>query len=114
MIFARINVNKTSSTLLLIVSYLCIIFCITYSFLLGVEIDEVLTYVLAYVLLFVFIAVITVYFISSLKNYIKNRGFSAFDNAFVVTNHGIMFSVHNRNGNAPVDLVKTITAASRK
>ncbi len=52
-ILARINVNKTSSTLLLIVSYLCIIFCITYSFLLGVEIDEVLTYILTYVLLFV-------------------------------------------------------------
>ena len=51
-LFARINIFKTVSVPLIILSYLCIVFCITYAFLLGVDIEEVLTYILAYALLF--------------------------------------------------------------
>lgn len=49
---ARINIYKTFSVALFVISYLCIAFCITYAFLLGVDIEEVLTYILAYTVLF--------------------------------------------------------------
>jgi hypothetical protein len=51
-LFARINVYKTFALPLSILSYLCVLFCVTYAFLLGVEIEEVLTYILAYILIF--------------------------------------------------------------
>lgn len=51
-VFARINVCKTFSMPLFVLSYLCVMFCVTYSFLLGVDIQEILTYILVYVLLF--------------------------------------------------------------
>lgn len=46
--FARINVAKTFSVPLLIISFVAVAFCITYSFLLGVDINDILTYILVY------------------------------------------------------------------
>ncbi|MDE6275628.1 MAG: hypothetical protein K2M75_03715 [Clostridia bacterium] len=51
-LFARVNIYKAIALQLSVLSYVCILFCVTYAFLLGVGIEEVLTYILAYTLIF--------------------------------------------------------------
>lgn len=51
-LFARINIYKKFSVQLFVLSYLCIAACVTYAFLLGVDIEIILTYILAYAMIF--------------------------------------------------------------
>lgn len=51
-LFARISLYKTLSAPLFVISYLCVVFSVTYAFLLGIDVEKVLTYILAYLVLF--------------------------------------------------------------
>ena len=50
-IFARIYTEKSIAAPLYVGSFLCAVFCVTYAFLLGIEIEHILTYILVFTLL---------------------------------------------------------------
>ena len=50
-VFARIKINSAYSLPLYIISFLAVAFCVTYAFLLGIAIYDILTYILVYTLL---------------------------------------------------------------
>ncbi len=50
-IFARLFTDRSFSAPLFVISFLCVAFCVTYAFLLGIDIEQVLTYILAFTLL---------------------------------------------------------------
>ena len=50
-ILARIYTERNISAPLFILSFLCVVFCVTYAFLLGVDIDRILTYIIAFTLI---------------------------------------------------------------
>ena len=47
-LFARINTDKAFAAPLYVLSFVCVAFCVTYAFLLGVDIEQILTYILAF------------------------------------------------------------------
>lgn len=49
-LLARMHTELNMSAPLFLVSFLCAVFCVTYAFLLGVDIEQILTYIIAFTL----------------------------------------------------------------